>query len=78
MKYDIITIERQYASGGFEIGQILAKKLGVPYYGREIMEMAAKQEALTMEDIERMEETATNSLLYSIAMKAKTASMDML
>lgn len=78
MKYDIITIERQYASGGFEIGQILAKKLGVPYYGREIMEMAAKQEALSMEDIERMEETATNSLLYSIAMKAKTASRDIL
>lgn len=78
MKYDIITIERQYASGGFEIGQILAKKLGIPYYGREIMEMAAKQQALTMEDMEKMEETATNSLLYSIAMKAKTASRDRL
>lgn len=78
MKYDIITIERQYASGGFEVGQILAEKLGVPYYGREIMEMAAAQEAITMEDIEHMEETATNSLLYSIAIKAKMASRDVL
>lgn len=74
MKYDIITIERQYATGGFEIGQILAEKLGIPYYGREIMEMAvASQEAIAMEDIERMEETVTNSLLYSLAMRAKIA-----
>lgn len=78
MKYDIITIERQYASGGFQIGQMAAEKLGIPYYGRDIMEMAAKQEALTMEEIEHMEETATNSLLYSIAMKAKMASRDVL
>jgi hypothetical protein len=78
MKYDIITIERQYASGGFEIGQMVADKLEIPLYGREIMEMAAAQEALTMEDIEHMEETATNSLLYSIAMKAKMASVDKL
>lgn len=73
MRYDIITIERQYATGGFEIGQILAEKLGIPYYGREIMEMAAEREAITMEEIEHMEETVTNSLLYSIAMKAKMA-----
>lgn len=73
MKYDIITIERQYATGGFEIGQILAEKLDIPYYGREIMEMAAAQEAIEMEDIEHMEETVTNSLLYSIAMRAKMA-----
>ncbi len=78
MRYDIITIERQYASGGFMVGQLLAENLGIPYYGREIMEMAAKQEALTMEDIEQMEETATNSLLYSIAKRAKMASRDML
>lgn len=73
MKYDIITIERQYATGGFEIGQILAEKLDIPYYGREIMEMAAAQEAIETEDIEHMEETVTTSLLYSIAMRAKMA-----
>ena len=73
MKYDIITIERQYATGGFEIGQMLAEKLNIPYYGREIMEMAAAQEKIAMEDIEHMEETVTNSLLYSIAMRAKMA-----
>ena len=73
MKYNIITIERQYATGGFEIGQMLAEKLNIPYYGREIMEMAATQEKIAMEDIEHMEETVTNSLLYSIAMRAKIA-----
>jgi len=78
MKYDIITIERQYASGGYEIGRLVAERLGISYYGRDIMELAAAQQKITLEEIEHMEETATNSLLYMFAMKAKAASQDIL
>ena len=36
-KYKIIAIERQYASGGRAIGKKVARALGIPYYGREIL-----------------------------------------
>ena len=42
-KYKIITIERQYASGGRAVGKRVAAQLGVPCYGREILEMAAER-----------------------------------
>ena len=37
----IITIARQYGSGGREIGEMLAKKLDVPYYDKELIALAA-------------------------------------
>ncbi|MEG1943711.1 MAG: cytidylate kinase family protein, partial [Angelakisella sp.] len=39
----IITISREYGSGGKEIGKRLAEKLGIPYYDKEIIVLAAKQ-----------------------------------
>lgn len=66
MKYDIIAIEREYASGGREIGQKLAEKLHIPYYGREILHMAAERIGAQPEYVEHMDETAPNSLLFSL------------
>ena len=40
--YSVITISRQYGSGGREIGYRLAKKLGIPFYDKEIISMAAE------------------------------------
>lgn len=65
-KYTMLAIERQYASGGRSIGKKVARILGVPYYGREILEMAAERSGQTADYIEHLEETATNSLLYSL------------
>ena len=73
-EYHIITIEREYASGGREIGKILAQKLGVPFYGNEILQMAAERTDTTPEYLEHLEETATNSLLYSLYMMASASS----
>ena len=42
----IITIGRQFGSGGRELGKRLAQELGVPYYDREIMEEIAKRTSL--------------------------------
>ena len=36
MSNRIITIEREYASGGREVGELVAKQLGIPFYNREI------------------------------------------
>ena len=65
-KYKIIAIERQYASGGRAIGKKVARALGIPYYGREILEMAAERNGQTAEYIEHLEETASNSMFYAL------------
>ncbi len=73
MKYQIVTIEREYASGGNEIGQKVAERLQIPCYGREVLEIAAKKMNTIPSELESLEETATNSFLYSISMAAKVA-----
>ena len=57
----IITISRQYASGGREIGKKLAEMLGTSYYDHELLEEAAKKRGFLVSkgeyDIERMANT---------------------
>lgn len=64
----IITINRQYGSGGREIGSKLAEKFGIPFYDNEIISRAAKETGFSEAAFETVEDKATNSLLYSIAM----------
>lgn len=70
MKYHIIAIEREYASGGREIGRRVAERLGIPCYGREILEMAAKELNTDLRQLEYIEEKATGSVMYSMYMMA--------
>lgn len=64
----IITISRQYGSGGREIGKKLAEQLKIPFYDNEIITRAAKESGFAEAAFHRAEQKATNSLLYSIAM----------
>ncbi|MEG1742390.1 MAG: cytidylate kinase-like family protein [Acetivibrio sp.] len=64
----VITISRQYGSGGREIGAKLAEELNIPFYDNELITRAAKESGFAEAAFERAEEKATNSLLYSIAM----------
>lgn len=64
----IITISRQYGSGGREIGERLANMLNIPYYDNALITRAAKESGFAEAAFEKAEEKATNSLLYSIAM----------
>ena len=63
----IITIGREYGSGGRMIGKLLAECLGISFYNKEIIEMAAKKSGMSEEAFEKVDETAASSLLYSIA-----------
>ena len=63
----IITISRQYASGGSEIGRRVAKLLDIPYYDREIIDATAKESGFDPAYIERAEQSSTNSFLYNLA-----------
>lgn len=64
----IITIGRQYGSGGREIGKKLAERLNIPYYDRELLSRAAKESGFCEEMIENHDERPTNSFLYNLVM----------
>ena len=64
----IITIGRQYGSGGREIGEKLAKRMNVPYYDKELLTEAARESGLSEELFLQSDEKPTNSLLYALAM----------
>ena len=74
MKYRYITIEREYGSGGTQIGRLLAERTGISCYGREILEEVSNDRGISVEKIERYEETVTNSFLYSVYMMTQAVS----
>ena len=64
----VITISRQFGSGGHEVGERLARELNVPFYDKALIAMAAKQSGLSEEVFANADEKATSSLLYSMVM----------
>ena len=64
----IVTISRQYASGGREVAEKLAAEYGIPFYDRALIARAAKESGFAEAAFDNVEMKATNSLLYSIAM----------
>lgn len=64
----LITIGRQYGSAGRHIGEELAKKLGIPFYNNELITKAAQKSGMAHHVVSEADETATNSLLYTLAM----------
>ncbi len=64
----IITIGRELGSGGRTIGKMVANRLGIPYYDRELIDKAAETSGLATQYIESSEQRITNSFLYNLAM----------
>ncbi len=64
----IITIGREYGSAGKEIGEKLAKKLGINCYDKELIAMASKESGLCPEVFEKQDERPVNSFFYSLVM----------
>lgn len=64
----IVTIGRQYGSGGHSIGLMLAEKLGVPFYDKELISRTAKESGFCEEMIENHDERPTTSFLYNLVM----------
>ena len=65
----IITISREFGSGGHTIGKLVAEKLGYHFYGRELVEKVAALSGFSTEFIEESGEyaSAKSSLLFSLA-----------
>lgn len=64
----IITIGRQYGSGGREIAKMVAEKYGIPYYDKELLTRAAKESGFCEEMLASHDERPTNSFLYNLVM----------
>ncbi|MCI8867082.1 MAG: cytidylate kinase-like family protein [Anaerotignum sp.] len=62
----IITISRQYGSGGRIVGKKLADALGVPFYDNELINLAAEKTGLSKECFKEAENTSAGNLLFSI------------
>ncbi|MBQ6602970.1 MAG: cytidylate kinase-like family protein [Eubacterium sp.] len=64
----IITIGRQFGSGGHDIGVMLSKELNIPLYDKELLEQAAKESGMAKEIIEHQDESKSGSFLFSLVM----------
>lgn len=73
MTKTIITIARQYGSGGRLIGKKLSEILEVPFYDKELIALAAKQSGMSEEVFAKADERASSSLLYSLVMGSYTS-----
>ncbi len=62
----IITIGRQYGSGGRELGQMIANRLGFDFYDEELVTMAAEKNKMHEDILKAVDEKATKSLLYTL------------
>ncbi len=68
----VITIGRQFGSGGRAIGKAVAEKLGIPFYDKEIIKRIAQESGLSKELLDDYDERPTNSFLYSLSLGAYT------
>lgn len=65
--YNIVTIERKYASGGNEIGKRLAQALGYKLYDRNILLEAAKNLEIPYFQIEGLDEKSPGGWLFNLS-----------
>ena len=68
----IITIGRQFGSGGRYVGRLLAEKLQIPFYDKELLVEASKESGICQEILEDHDEKPTKSLLFSLVTGVQT------
>ena len=63
----LVTISREFGSGGRIIGRLVAEKLEVPFYDKEIIDMAVEQSGMSRDLVESAELRAKSSFSYSLS-----------
>lgn len=66
----VITINRQYGSGGRQLGKLLSEKLGAKFYDRELIALASKESGFVETIFENVDERPSKSLLYSLVLNS--------
>lgn len=62
----IITIGREFGSGGREIGEVVAAQLGIDFYDKKLIELASKKSGINKELFENVDESKSFSLIGSL------------
>ena len=62
----VVTIGRQYGSGGLDVGKKIAEAFDIPFYDKDLVEMAADKSNISKDTVKHIDERATNSFLYSL------------
>lgn len=70
----VITIEREFGTGGHEIGEALARELNIPFYDYDLIVRTAAAAGLTTEEVEHSEEKLPNGLIYTLYNQSFAAS----
>lgn len=73
-QHKIITISRQYGSGGRIVGKQLAEALGIPFYDNELITLAAEKTGLSVDCFKDAEKTSAGNLFFSLT--SLTPAMD--
>ena len=66
MTKTIITVGRQYGSGGRYVARLLAEKLGIPFYDKELLAEVAKDSGICQDLLEEHDEKNTRNFLFSV------------
>ena len=61
----VVTVSREFGSGGRIIGKMVADKLGIPYYDREIIELSAQSAGFSKEFVENNEQKVKNKFFHN-------------
>ena len=65
MENVVISIARQYGSGGRTVGEMLAKKLGISYYDKQIIRMASDESGIDLSLFGKVEDGAKKKSVVS-------------
>ncbi|MBQ6948171.1 MAG: cytidylate kinase-like family protein [Firmicutes bacterium] len=65
MSYKMITISRQFGSGGRTIGKEIAAKLGIPCYDQELISMMAEESGFSVEQVKELDEKEVRKKLFT-------------
>ena len=61
----IITIGREFGSGGFYVGELVAKQLGIPFYDKELIDRIAEETGMVRHYVERLAEYAPTKSIFA-------------
>lgn len=67
MKQPVITISREFGSGGRQIGEKIAKALDVPFYDRTLIDLVAQKSGYPLDFVAENDQRVTRSMLFQIA-----------
>ena len=71
MKKNIITISRQFGSGGRTVGRMVAEKLGIPFYDKELVEQISLESGFAPTFVEEHGEHAPGKTLFPTPLRPR-------